>query len=76
MVGRIQISVKRLFALYLQTREQAARVARIIVVGAEHPGRHRLAEAAAACHAAEPLVGEKRPVYYGNQPRLIYIFAC
>jgi len=58
---------------YLQVGEELARVARVVVVGGEHLRRHRLAEAAAAGHAAQFLLGEERLVHHGYQPRLVNV---
>ena len=46
----------------------------MVVVGTEHLGRHRLAEAAASGDAAETPFREKRVVDHGNEPCLIDVF--
>ena len=63
--------LKRWVLNYLQVGEEAAGVARAVVVSTEHFCRHRLAEAAAARHAGEFLPGEKRLVDFCDKSRLI-----
>ena len=47
----------------------------MVIVGIEHLGSHRLAEAPAARHAAEPALREERPVDHANERRLVDILA-
>ena len=69
----VQMFLKRRVAGYLEVLEEAARVARVVVVGSQHLSRHRLAEAAAARHAAHLLLSEQRLVHHGYQPRLVHV---
>ncbi len=52
-----------------------ARVARLVVIGIEHLGRHRLAETSATRHTTETAFGEKGIIDNGDKPRLVNIFA-
>ena len=71
----VQVLFKRGVGGYLKVGKQAARVARLVVIGAQHLGRHRLAETTAARHAAKSSLREKCAVDNGNQARLVNIFA-
>ena len=57
-----------------KVREKVARIARLVVVGTQHFGCHRLPETTAARDATETALCEKRAVYNGNQPRLVNVF--
>jgi hypothetical protein len=71
----VQVLLERGILRYLQVGKEAARVARVVVVGTQHLGRHRLAEAAAARDAAHALLGEERAVYHADQFRLVNVLA-
>ena len=58
----VEIGPERRVLFNLQPPEQLARVARLVVVGTQHPGRHRLAEAAAAGDTAVMVLGVERGV--------------
>ena len=61
----VQMLVERKMVCYLQVGKQLARLARTVIVGAEHFRRQRLAESAASRHTAEPSLGEKRTIHNG-----------
>ena len=71
----VQMLLERGILRYLQVGKQRPRVARLVVVGIEHLGRHRLAEAAAARHTAEAALREQRAVDYRDQTRLVNVLA-
>jgi hypothetical protein len=70
----IQVLLKSRVGGYFKVGKQMARVARLVVIGIEHLGRHRLAKTTASGYAAETSFCEKRTVDYGNKPRLVNIF--
>ena len=58
----------------LKVREQRAGVARLVVVGTEHLGRHRLDKATTTRNATKASLSEKRIADHGYQSRLVNVF--
>ena len=71
----IQVLLKLRVASYLQVGKQLARVARMVVVGTEHLGCHRLTEATATSHTTEAALREQCTVDNGDEPRFVNVFA-
>ena len=69
----IEIGIERRILLHLQSGKQRAGVARLIVVGTQHLGRHRLAEAAAAGDTAVAVLRIESRIDNRYQRCLIYI---
>jgi len=70
----VEVLLERRVGGYFKVGEKMSRVARMVIIGAQHLGRHRFAKTAAARHATETALGEKRPVDDGDKPRLVNIF--
>ena len=63
----VQMLLKRWVLRYLQVAEQAARVARMVVIGTKHPCCQRFSEAAAAGDTTELPQGIQCIIHYGYQ---------
>ena len=70
----VEIRLKRAVLFNLQSAKQLARVARLVVVRAQHLRRHRLAESAAACHAAVAALGVESGVDERYELCLVDVF--
>ena len=71
----IQVFLELRVAGNLQVCKELARVARLIVVGAQHLGCHRFAETTATRDATETTFRKQRRVNNAYQPRLIDVLA-
>ena len=69
----VEMCLKRCVLFCLQATKQLARVARLVIVGTQHLCRHRLAEAAASCHAAVAALRVERRIDQRNKRCLVNI---
>lgn len=69
-----QMFLKRWVGGNLKVGKKAARITRLVIVCAQHLGRHRLSKTPTARHTAETTLCKKRTVDYRDKPRLVNIF--
>jgi hypothetical protein len=63
----VQVFLKRRVGGNFKVGEKVARVARLVVIGTQHLGSHRLAKASATTDTAEATLCKKRAVDNGYQ---------